>query len=257
MDAVFPIKKNAKVADYRSDPQLEEHARFFNGHYKRFLETLNTAFNGHPELLAESQHGDVPHQARHGAAHPLPNSRHRRERRAYLRDGPFQRPAGGTNPGPASAPVTPAPVAAHADPLEIFLLLSVQLCGISSFDLRGTGYARRYFETVEGIVGRGLLHRLLQAFAALPVAPARAALQAAILNHPEFGPVTRNIMKLWYTATWFQLPSTWRENFGAHPKDRTFVPYPYAYPSPRWDPPSVPTRPAPSQQATNPGRSLR
>jgi hypothetical protein len=116
-------------------------------------------------------------------------------------------------------------------PFENFLLLSVQLCGISGFDLVGTGYAKRYFETVEDIVGRDLLHRLLETFAALPIAPTRrnAALQAAILNHPEFGPVARNIIKLWYTATWFQLPPTWRANFGARPKDETSVPYAYAY----------------------------
>ncbi|ENN85423.1 hypothetical protein RHSP_52453 [Rhizobium freirei PRF 81] len=93
----------------------------------------------------------------------------------------------------------------------------------------GTGYANRYFETIERIVGRDLLHRLLQTFTALPPGPADEALKAAILNHPEFGPIARNITKLWYTATWFQLPSTWRENFGALPEDRTFVPYPYAY----------------------------
>jgi len=115
------------------------------------------------------------------------------------------------------------------DPFEKFILLSVQLCGISSFDLMGTGYARRYFETVESIVGRESFHRLLEAFDVLPAAPANAALQASILNHPEFGPIARNIIKLWYTATWFQLPPTWRQNFGERPNDRTFVPYTYAY----------------------------
>jgi len=116
-------------------------------------------------------------------------------------------------------------------PFDNFLLLSVQLCGISSFDLAGTGYARRYFETVQDIVGPDLVERLLETFASLPTAPAtrNAALQAAILNHPEFGPVARNITKLWYTAAWFQLPPTWRANFGQHPKDRTFIPYAYAY----------------------------
>jgi hypothetical protein len=112
-----------------------------------------------------------------------------------------------------------------------FVLLSVQLCGISHFDLMGTGYAAQYFETVEEIVGSDLLDRLLKAFAELPADPAacNAALPGAILNHPEFGPIARNIIKLWYTATWFQLPATWRENFGARPRDRTFVPYAYAY----------------------------
>jgi hypothetical protein len=122
------------------------------------------------------------------------------------------------------------------DSFENFLLLSVQLCGISSFDLMGTSYARRYFETVESVVGRDLLHRLLDTFAALPTAPAHRneALRAAILNHAEFGPIARNIIKLWYTATWFQLPPTWRANFGDSPgydfsKDQTRVPYTYAY----------------------------
>jgi len=51
MDAVYPIKTNAKVADYHGYPDLEENALLFNGQYKRFLEKLNTAFNGHPEML--------------------------------------------------------------------------------------------------------------------------------------------------------------------------------------------------------------
>ncbi|MGG6892723.1 hypothetical protein [Rhizobium sp. BR 315] len=116
-----------------------------------------------------------------------------------------------------------------SDHFENFLRLSVRLCGISSYDLMGTGYARRYFETIERIIGHDLLHRLLETFSALPSASTDKALKAAILNHPEFGPIARNIIKLWYTATWFQLPPTWRENFGALHEDRTFVPYPYAY----------------------------
>lgn len=115
--------------------------------------------------------------------------------------------------------------------LDKFVRLSVQLCGISHNDLMGTGYAVQYFETVEKIVGSDLLDRLLEAFAALPADPVayNSELLGAILNHPEFGPVARNIIKLWYTACWFQLPVTWRLNFGARPKDRTFIPYPYAY----------------------------
>jgi hypothetical protein len=51
MNEVFPIKTNAKVADYHSDPELEEKALLFNGQYKQFLMTLNKGFNGHPELF--------------------------------------------------------------------------------------------------------------------------------------------------------------------------------------------------------------
>jgi len=45
------------------------------------------------------QEGDVPRQGGYGAAHSQPDSRHRRERRAYLRDEPIQVPAGSTDIG--------------------------------------------------------------------------------------------------------------------------------------------------------------
>lgn len=117
-------------------------------------------------------------------------------------------------------------------PIETFVRLSVKLCGISHFDLMGTGYASQYFSTVERIVGAHSFHRLLEAFAALPAdaAACHTALPCAILNHPEFGPVARNIIKLWYTATWYQLPAAWRQQYGERPDDRDFVPFPYAYP---------------------------
>jgi hypothetical protein len=51
MASVYPIKTNAKVADYRGHPELEEAARLFNGRYKCFLKKLHCAFNGQPELL--------------------------------------------------------------------------------------------------------------------------------------------------------------------------------------------------------------
>jgi len=59
MDQVFPIRANAKMADYKGHPELEENALLFNGRYKRFLETLNKAFNGHPELLGAAFHSEM------------------------------------------------------------------------------------------------------------------------------------------------------------------------------------------------------
>jgi hypothetical protein len=117
-------------------------------------------------------------------------------------------------------------------PVENFISLSVQLCGITRFDLFGTGYANRYFDTVKSIVGEDRMTRLIDTFAALPSVPAalHAALPGAILNHPEFGAIARNIIKLWYTATWFQLSSVWRDQYGKHEKDVDFVPYAYGYP---------------------------
>ena len=229
MDAVFPIKTNAKVADYHGHPELEEYALLFNGQYKRFLEILNTAFSGHPELLDKVLMAEmfrIKVAMERLIKNPIPGTDENAAPTFEMDQ--FKYPLAESTWAPASASVPPAPAPPLPDPFENFLLLSVQLCGISRFDLMGTGYATCYFGTVEDIVGRDLLHRLLEAFAALPAAPTRKALRTAILNHPEFGPIARNIIKLWYTATWFQLPPTWRENFGG-PKDRTFVPYPYAY----------------------------
>lgn len=50
--ATYPIKKNAKVADYNNYPDIQRQARLANGRYKRFLEKLTVAFNGRPELFA-------------------------------------------------------------------------------------------------------------------------------------------------------------------------------------------------------------
>ena len=52
--AAFPIKKNAKVADYKNYPDIEQQARRFNGRYRRLMETINRAFNGQPDLLKET-----------------------------------------------------------------------------------------------------------------------------------------------------------------------------------------------------------
>lgn len=229
MDSVFPVKTDAKVADYHGHPELEENALLFNGQYKRFLEKLNTAFNGHPELLDKVFFAEMARikDAMERLIHnPIPGTGENAAPSFEMDQ--FKYPPAPAD-SPASTPSLQPQTLSRPDPFENFLFLSVQLCGISRFDLLGTGYARRYFETVESIVGRDVLHRLLDAFAALPAPPARGAFQAAIANHPEFGPIARNIIKLWYTATWFQLPSTWRDNFGARPEDRTFVPYPYAY----------------------------
>lgn len=59
MDAVWPIKANAKVADYQGHPELMERALLFNGQYKRFLEKLHEAFNGKPEMLGQEFHREM------------------------------------------------------------------------------------------------------------------------------------------------------------------------------------------------------
>lgn len=52
-DAVFPIRKNAKVSGY-DDPQLKEAARSFNLAYGMVLKLLTDAYNGKPGLLLDA-----------------------------------------------------------------------------------------------------------------------------------------------------------------------------------------------------------
>jgi hypothetical protein len=51
-----------------------------------------------------------------------------------------------------------------------------------------------------------------------------------ILASEKFGPIARNIIKVWYIATWYTLPQSWRDIYGTKEKDGTFIISPHAYP---------------------------
>lgn len=52
--AVYPMKTNAKLADYASNPELLEEAREFNKTYKRLLDAIQAAIEGKQEELPKS-----------------------------------------------------------------------------------------------------------------------------------------------------------------------------------------------------------
>lgn len=56
-DAVFPIKPNARVADYPEGSELRAGAVAFNDFYADFLGLLTRAFQGQPQLLMEAVGG--------------------------------------------------------------------------------------------------------------------------------------------------------------------------------------------------------
>jgi hypothetical protein len=120
-------------------------------------------------------------------------------------------------------------------PFDEFLALSAVLTGYSRFRLLGTGQADLYFTTVRDVVGEPTVKELLQAFARVQKAgrgdeaALEAALRAEILSDEKLGPIARNVIKLWFVGTWYQLPADWREAHGAHLKDVTFVASPAAY----------------------------
>ena len=120
--------------------------------------------------------------------------------------------------------------------MEYFLDLSVALTGFPKFNLQGTGQVSLYFSTIRDIVGGDMFRELLDTYHRLHVmtvdnaAPLAKRLRSDILGSEKFGPIARNIIKLWYVATWYQLPSSWRTTFGANEKDQTFIVSPQAYP---------------------------
>lgn len=50
-DAIYPVRKNARLADYPEGSDLRRGAEDFNRRYKEFLDLLTRAFRGEPNLL--------------------------------------------------------------------------------------------------------------------------------------------------------------------------------------------------------------
>lgn len=127
----------------------------------------------------------------------------------------------------------------EADLRKYFLKFSVVVTGFPKFHLEGTGLASLYFETVRDIIGEELFKELLETFHRLEELKAKEnndesiltnGLRSEILGSEKLGPIARNIIKLWYVATWYQLPQSWRDVFGTKKNDRTFIISPQAYP---------------------------
>ena len=118
---------------------------------------------------------------------------------------------------------------------EDFLSYSSAMTGFRIFHLRGSGQAGLYFSTLNDIVGAEVVGELLEKFRRVvrDAGEDRAALDRGlrreILSDGKLGPVTRNVIKLWYVGTWYELPREWREAYGESEKDRTFVVSPTSY----------------------------
>lgn len=119
--------------------------------------------------------------------------------------------------------------------LKAFLSFSTVLTDFTEFQLQGTGQAELYYTTVTGIVGEQTMSELLQAYRSIQDKALddpdlfHKRLRADILSDAKLGPIARNIIKLWYVGTWYQLPQAWRESFGVKDNDKDFIPSPTSY----------------------------
>ncbi|MBI2921943.1 MAG: hypothetical protein HYY18_12725 [Planctomycetes bacterium] len=118
---------------------------------------------------------------------------------------------------------------------EKFLGLSEVLTGFTKFRLQGTGQGALYFSTLTDVVGQGTAGELLQAWSGVAAAAGQdegkleRLMRSEILSHEKLGPIARNLIKLWFVGTWYQLPAAWREVFGTPERDRSFVPAASSY----------------------------
>ena len=114
--------------------------------------------------------------------------------------------------------------------MEAFLAFSAEITAFEPFELRGTGMADAYLDTVVRVVGDRIVDDLLAAYSAAPSGSRRAAhLRLAIFGDARLGPVARNVIKLWYLGIWYELPRAWIDAYGALPANVTFMASAQAY----------------------------
>ncbi|WP_353860485.1 hypothetical protein [Azospirillum formosense] len=129
-----------------------------------------------------------------------------------------------------------APKTGEDSRLDQFLAFSAEVTAFGVVALQGTGQAEAYLRTVDGVVGTALVDELLGLHAGAPRAAGNEGgaargvhLRRTIFGDGRLGPVARNIVKLWYSGVWYELPAAWTESYGPAPKDVTFVVSPSSY----------------------------
>jgi hypothetical protein len=102
-----------------------------------------------------------------------------------------------------------------------FLAISSALTGFDEADLQGTGLVDAYLYEVQAVIGdveaTAFIGAGVSALLAGDGDPARTdAALAALLAHPRFGPVARNVITMWYLGTWSRMPDGW---YGDRPRN--------------------------------------
>ncbi|CDM60268.1 MULTISPECIES: hypothetical protein [Rhizobium] len=111
-----------------------------------------------------------------------------------------------------------------SDRLASFIALSALLTGFNAVKLRGTGMGEDYQSLLDQIVSIGTVDDQLSSIEPLPSGhEGKRPTTEEILEDPRLGPIARNLIILWYSGSWPQLPAAWRVAFGASPMDTTHV----------------------------------
>jgi hypothetical protein len=119
-----------------------------------------------------------------------------------------------------------------ATPIDGFLDFSAELTGFSLFELRATGEAEAYLDAALRVAGQAVLQDLIEACRNLNDAgkSREDQIRREILGDPRLGPVARNIIKMWFSGVWYQLPESWNSVYGTGVNNTTFTVRPSSYP---------------------------
>ncbi|NLR63494.1 hypothetical protein HGH92_04165 [Chitinophaga varians] len=104
--------------------------------------------------------------------------------------------------------------------LNEFLAISVPLTGYPRISLIATGMADAYLSTVRRITGEEMTNEYLTRTAVIldVVGGNEPALDREIrqqlLASLKYGPLTRNIIQMWYWGAWLPLPPAWMAKYG-------------------------------------------
>lgn len=113
--------------------------------------------------------------------------------------------------------------------LERFVALSALLTGFREVQLTGTEVAQQHLDVLRAVLPADIVEDLFTAFNRLPSEGREKAVATTMLGDPKLGPVAKNIILLWYTGLWNQMPEIWRRAHGASTKDVTHLPSGAAY----------------------------
>jgi len=107
----------------------------------------------------------------------------------------------------------------NEDRLEQFVALSEVLTGFSKLELVGSGMPQPYYDLLIRTVGEPFLFELLtETTEIIRSAKSKGELEEAfrvrIIASSKYGPLAKNIIKMWYLATWFPLPDDWCSQHG-------------------------------------------
>ena len=224
--AVYPLKTNIVQADYPVGSEIANASKQFNDFYAEFLAELTKAFNGEPKLLVPAVgkmfhikelihtlvRNPIPGNEKfHGAPTFEVNLTH------HINVLP------GTNQDGHSSLIS------EPDQFNTFIALSVSLTGFAEYQLQGTGLASLYLSELIDILGKEIVqdifatYQRIQSQSGNDTQKLEDNIRLQLMSDAKLGPVTRNIVKLWYSGNWYQLSDDWRMNYGVKERDISFV----------------------------------